>query len=114
MHRGSILSLCDWLPTDFSAVGEYVRLVALKEGETGREVKLIGLPAGGESTREEACGSETLRVLCVKAAADDGSDLRCRPLWKLSTNLRLLLRSWRYARVADEILFTGSPPSSSK
>jgi len=105
-----MLSICDWLPPDFGAVGQYALIAARAEAERGREVTLVGLSSIAESVEDSAIGSGRLRVVRAVAATYDRAKLSRRLLWTLATNLRLLCRSWRHARRADEVLFTGSPP----
>lgn len=110
MALSHLLSLCDWLPPDFGAVGQYALIAARAEAARGREVTLLGLSSTGDSVVEEAHGSGRLRIVRVRAATYDRAKLLRRLRWTLATNLRLLRRAWRYARAADEVLFTGSPP----
>jgi len=105
-----LLSICDWLPPDFGAVGQYALIAARAEAAKGSEVTLVGLASGGDSVVDDAHGSGRLRVVRVRAAAYDRAHLGRRLLWTLATNLRLLRRAWRHTRAADEIRFTGSPP----
>jgi len=104
------LSICDWLPPDFGAVGQYALLAARAEAARGREVTLIGLSSAGDSVSDEVNGPGRLRIVRARAATYDRANLARRLVWTLATNLRLLRRAWRYARRADEVLFTGSPP----
>ena len=110
MPSSRLLSLCDWLPPDFGAVGQYALIAARAAAEAGRDVTLVGLSSSGDSTEEMALGSGRLRIVRVRAATYDRANLGRRLAWTLATNLRLLRRAWRAARAADEILFTGSPP----
>ena len=110
MSSSRLLSLCDWLPPDFGAVGQYALIAARAAAEAGRDVTLVGLSSSGDSTEEMALGSGRLRIVRVRAATYDRANLGRRLAWTLATKLRLLRRAWRAARAADEILFTGSPP----
>lgn len=110
MPSNRLLSLCDWLPPDFGAVGQYALIAARAESESGRDVTLVGLSSTADSTVGEIRGAGRLLEVRVKGALYDRSNLGRRLRWTLATNLRLLRRAWRYARRADEILFTGSPP----
>jgi len=106
----TLLSICDWLPPDFGAVGQYALIAARAEAARGREVTLVGLSSSGGTVVEEAHGAGRLRIVRVQAATYDRANLLRRLRWTLATNLRLLRRAWRYARAADGVLFTGSPP----
>lgn len=104
------VSICDWLPPDFGAVGQYALIAARAEAARGREVTLLGLSSQADSVAEEAHGVGRLRIVRVRATTYDRAHLGRRLAWTLATNLRLLRRAWRHARAADEVLFTGSPP----
>jgi len=73
-------------------------------------VTLVGLSSSADSESEEAHGAGRLRIVRVRVATYDRANLARRLRWTLATNLRLLRHAWRFARAADEILFTGSPP----
>jgi len=49
----SLLSLCDWLPPDFGAVGQYA-LADARRAEEGSAVTLGGLPSSSDSIEPEA------------------------------------------------------------
>jgi hypothetical protein len=109
VHR--LLYLCDWLPPDFGAVGQYSLLFARRRAAAGEDVVLAGLSSTADSTTdEEVGGGGRLRVLRRRAAVYDRSDLRARALWTARTNLGLLWRARRSLLAADEVLITGSPP----
>ncbi len=108
MHR--LLYLCDWLPPDFGAVGQYSLLFARRRAAAGEDVVLAGLSSTADSLAEEPAGGGRLRVLRRRAALYDRSDLRARALWTARTNLGLLWRARRFLWAADEVLITGSPP----
>jgi len=109
--RYRLLYLCDWLPPDFGAVGQYSLLFARQRAEGGEDVVLAGLSSAADSMiEEEAGGGGRLRVVRCRAAAYDRSDLRARAWWTARTNLGLLWRVRRFLLAADEVLITGSPP----
>ena len=108
MHK--LLYLCDWLPPDFGAVGQYSLLFARERASRGEDVVLAGLSSTTDSVEEETVGAGRLRVVRLRAPAYDRADFRARALWTLRTNLALLWRLRRELARADEILFTGSPP----
>ncbi len=105
-----LVSICDWLPPDFGAVGQYAGIAARKAAEAGAEVTLVGLTSTAERITEEALGKGSMRTVRVRARPYARANFRQRALWTAATNWRLLRRAWTYARRADEILFTGSPP----
>jgi hypothetical protein len=107
-HR--LVYLCDWLPPDFGAVGQYSLLFARERAARGEDVVLAGLSSSGDSVEEERPGSGRLRIVRLQARTYDRSDLKTRALWTARTNLALLGRLRREISRADEVLFTGSPP----
>lgn len=105
-----LLYLCDWLPPDFGAVGQYSIGFARERAAAGEDVVLAGLSSTADSTEVEEIGAGRLTTLRFKAAQYDRSNLRQRAIWTLRVNLGLLVRlRWHLWR-ADEVLFTGSPP----
>ncbi|HSM15140.1 MAG TPA: hypothetical protein VLA66_13815 [Thermoanaerobaculia bacterium] len=107
---GRTVYLCDWLPPDFGAVGQYALAAARELARGGRLVTLAGLSSRGDAVAEERVGSGRLTVVRLATDAYDRADLRARAGWTLRTNLRLLAASWGALRRADEVVFTGSPP----
>ncbi|HEX3557105.1 MAG TPA: hypothetical protein VIA62_28095 [Thermoanaerobaculia bacterium] len=108
MHR--LVYLCDWLPPDFGAVGQYSLLFARERASRGEDVVLAGLSSTAASVAEERPGSGRLRIVRLRAPAYDRANLRGRALWTARTNLSLVWTLRREIRRADEVLFTGSPP----
>jgi hypothetical protein len=108
MHR--LLYLCDWLPPDFGAVGQYSLLFARERAAAGEDVVLAGLSSTADAVTDESVGQGRLRVVRRRAALYDRADLRARALWTVRTNLGLLWRARRWLPRADEVLITGSPP----
>ena len=105
-----LVYLCDWLPPDFGAVGQYSLLFARQRAELGEDVVLAGLSSTADSVEEERPGAGRLRIVRRQARAYDRADFRSRALWTARTDLGLVWRLRRELRAADEILFTGSPP----
>ncbi len=105
-----LVYLCDWLPPDFGAVGQYSLLFARERAAAGEDVLLAGLSSTGSSLVEEPAGAGRLRVLRLHAPVYDRADFRARAWWTAKTDLALLWAARRELRRADEVLFTGSPP----
>jgi hypothetical protein len=105
-----LVYLCDWLPPDYGAVGQYSALFARQLAEEGRNVTLVGLSSQESSVSCESCGAGSLRHIRVLAATYDKTSLLRRMLWTARINTRLIWRAWRDLRQADVVLFTGSPP----
>jgi hypothetical protein len=112
--RRKLVYLCDWLPPDFGAVGQYALLAARERAAGGEDVVLAGLSSTADSLVEEPARAEggkgRLRILRLRAPVYDRADFRGRALWTARMDLRLVRRLWRELSTADEILFTGSPP----
>lgn len=106
----SLLYLCDWLPPDFGAVGQYSLLFARERAAAGEDVVLAGLSSTAGSVEEERVGAGRLRIVRLRAEVYDRADFKRRALWTLRTNLSLIRALRREIRRADEVLFTGSPP----
>lgn len=105
-----LVYLCDWLPPDFGAVGQYSLLFARERAGQGEDVVLAGLSSTADSVEEERPGAGWLRIVRLRATVYDRTDFRTRALWTARTDLGLVWRLRRELRAADEILFTGSPP----
>jgi hypothetical protein len=108
--QGRVVIIADWLPPDFGAVGQYMQLRAQALAEQGHDVTLIGLASRVGSIRREARGAGTLTELRLAARPVPRDSLLGRLAWTLWTGLRLLAVGFRHLRVADGVLFTGSPP----
>jgi hypothetical protein len=106
----TLVYLCDWLPPDFGAVGQYSLLFARQRAAAGEDVVLAGLSSRAAAESDETVGSGRLRVVRRRAAAYDRANFRTRALWTARTNLGLLWGVRRHLWHADEILITGSPP----
>jgi len=101
-----LVYLCDWLPPDFGAVGQYSLLFARERAAAGEEVTLAGLSSAADSVEQEG----SLRIVRLRSAMYDKGNFRRRALWTARTNLSLVWRLRREIARADEVLFTGSPP----
>jgi len=108
VHR--LVYLCDWLPPDFGAVGQYSLHFARERAAAGEEVVLAGLSSGGDSIAAETLGAGRLSIVRLGAPTYERADWRARAWWTAKTDLRLVRRLWGELKRADEILFTGSPP----
>jgi hypothetical protein len=105
-----LVYLCDWLPPDFGAVGQYSLLFARERASRGEDVVLAGLSSTADSVTEERPGAGRLRIVRLRAPTYDRADFRTRALWTARTDLGLVWRLRKDLWAADEILFTGSPP----
>lgn len=105
-----IVIIADWIPPDFGAVGQYMEMRARALAERGHDVTLIGLSSKAASVSRQVIGSGSLTEVRLAARPVPRSSLAGRLLWTIWTNLRLVLGQFGRLRVADGILFTGSPP----
>jgi hypothetical protein len=105
-----VVIIADWLPPDFGAVGQYMQLRARALADQGHDVTLIGLATAGSSRHRAARGRGTLSEVRLMARPVPRSSLGRRLAWTLWTDLRLVATAFRFMRVADGVLFTGSPP----
>ncbi|MBJ3775686.1 glycosyltransferase family protein [Acuticoccus mangrovi] len=105
-----VVSICDWLPPDFGAVGQYAVLAAREEAAAGANVVLVGLSSAGSARAAEQVGEGTLTTVRLSAAAYAKHRTLARLWWTVVTNTRLLLAAWPYLRRAERVRFTGSPP----
>ncbi|MBP1643988.1 MAG: hypothetical protein H6Q03_2657 [Acidobacteria bacterium] len=108
--RASVVYLCDWLPPDFGAVGQYALRAARELARQGREVLLVGLSTAGDSEVEERVGAGRLVVRRLAADGYDRADLARRAAWTLAADLRLVAAALPELARAGEVVFTGSPP----
>jgi hypothetical protein len=104
------LYICDWLPPDFGAVGQYSLIFAREMASGGSRVVLAGLSSGGYEESFECCDKGHLRIIKLPAKPYEKTNFRTRILWTIRTNTRMVFGLWRELRSCDEILFTGSPP----
>ena len=111
-HAGpeKLIYLCDWLPPDYGAVGQYSSIFARELAAEGRDVTLVGLSSREASETTEVIGKGRLREIRIVASIYDKTSLARRLLWTAQINTRLIWRIRRQLQAADTILFTGSPP----
>jgi hypothetical protein len=106
-----LVYLCDWLPPDFGAVGQYAVLGARGWASEGWAVTLVGL-ASGPSSRQaaETVGEGSLEVIRVHRRTYQKQKFVSRLAWTMVSNVMLLAAAFTAMRRADAVLFTGSPP----
>jgi glycosyltransferase involved in cell wall biosynthesis len=106
-----IVCICDWLPPDFGAVGQYATLFARQLASHGWAVTLVGLTSGNSSCETaKPIGVGTLEVIKVHRFKYQKEKLGFRAIWTVASNLLLLKAAFNAMRAADAVLFTGSPP----
>jgi hypothetical protein len=102
--------LCDWLPPDFGAVGQYALPFARTVAEQGAAVTLIGFSSSSDSVSSESVGAGSLTIRRLLIGQYDRSAIVRRSLWTLRANVALVFAAIKVLRGADELQFTGSPP----
>lgn len=105
-----IVIVADWLPPDFGAVGQYMKMRAESLAEHGHEVTLVGLATTTGSVVRREIGKGVLTERRLQARPVPRGSLVTRLAWTIWTNLRLVRTAFPAMRKADGILFTGSPP----
>lgn len=105
-----LVFLCDWLPPDFGAVGQYALQHARQRASNGENVVLYGLTSGESSNEEETLGTGTLEIVRLHARSYNRASLRERAWWTLKANLALVYHALPHIRRCRELLFTGAPP----
>jgi hypothetical protein len=106
-----LVYICDWLPPDFGAVGQYAVLFAQQWAREGWAVTLVGLTSGVSSRQAaEPIGEGSLEVLRVHRHTYQKQKFVSRLVWTVVSNVSLLGAAFAAMRRADTVLFTGSPP----
>src|SRR5262245_29007098 len=111
VSKKRLVYICDWLPPDFGAVGQYALLFAREWAKSGWEVTLVGLTTGElRHDPAEPVGEGTLEIIRVRRSTYEKQRLAERLVWTIVSNLVLLKAAFRFMWRADALLFTGSPP----
>jgi hypothetical protein len=106
-----LVYICDWLPPDFGAVGQYAVLFARQWASDGWAITLVGLTSGRSNRQAaEPVGLGTLEVIRAHRRTYQRQKFASRLVWTIVSNLLLLGAAFRAMRRADALLFTGSPP----
>ena len=108
--RLDVVYLCDWLPPDFGAVGQYSVHFARERVRAGKCVALYGLSSARTSVVLEEHSGAFLKTVRLNVRPYDKAAFWTRALWTLQTDARLLLHAWRDILRSREVVFTGSPP----
>lgn len=106
-----LIIVCDWIPPEFGAVGQYQLASAREAASRGRRVSIIGL-GRRDDTSTERIGDGELTIVRIARLAAEKTDLIKRAVWALSTNFALLRALAAAAQRSPdcEIKVTGSPP----
>src|SRR6516164_8801285 len=105
-----LVYICDWLPPDFGAVGQYAVVFARQWARVGWKVTLVGLTSGESSYQAaEPIGEGSVAILRVHRRSYYKQKFVSRLVWTVVSNLLLLGTAFRSMWRADTVLFTGSP-----
>ncbi|MGH8050669.1 MAG: hypothetical protein ACREPB_08440 [Arenimonas sp.] len=110
MQANRILILCDWLPPDFGAVGQYAVGFAKDLAVQGHHVSLFGFSSKESSETKEVLRNGSVFTCRIHRSQYDRGNFIKRAFWTFGANIALLLSARREFFAADEIRFTGSPP----
>ncbi len=110
MSSSRLIYVCDWLPPDFGAVGQYSLHFARDYAREGRDVTLVGLSTSRPGVEQEQHGRGRLTIVRLAGRPYDKTSWLGRMRWTLATDLRLVREVARRRCETDEILFTGAPP----
>src|SRR5262249_19281482 len=106
-----LVYICDWLPPDFGAVGQYAVLFAREWARDGWDVTLVGLTSDKSRCQAaEPIGDGSLEVMRIHRRTYKKQRFASRLVWTAVSNVLLLAGAFRAMRRADAVLFTGSPP----
>jgi len=105
-----VVYICDWLPPDFGAVGQYSLHFSRERVRAGRSVALYGLSSAQQSVDFERHHDAFLKIVRLKVRPYDRSAFLKRALWTARTNARLLWHAFGDIARSKEVVFTGSPP----
>lgn len=106
-----LVYICDWLPPDFGAVGQYAVMFARQWASEGWNVTLVGLTSGAKGCQgAEHVGAGSLEILRIHRRTYQKQKFVARLTWTVISNLMLLAAAFGAMRQADAVLFTGSPP----
>jgi hypothetical protein len=106
-----LVYICDWLPPDFGAVGQYAVMDAQAWASAGWKVSLVGLTTGQSSQGvTEAVGVGSIDIKRVHRRSYQKHRFLSRLVWTVGSNILLLAAAFKAMRRADTVLFTGSPP----
>jgi hypothetical protein len=109
--RKRLVYICDWLPPDFGAVGQYAVLFARAWASDGWDVTLVGLTSSKSSCQAaEPVGDGSLEVLRIHRSTYRKQKFVSRLIWTIASNVLLVAAAFRAIRRSDAVLFTGSPP----
>jgi hypothetical protein len=105
-----VVYVCDWLPPDFGAVGQYSLQFSRDRAAQGQDVLLVGLSSEAPSIETELHGDGRVTIWKLHAGTYKKSSLVSRFGWTAVINLRLMIHLFLPFLRCQELIFTGSPP----
>ncbi len=105
-----IVLICDWLPPDFGAVGQYTLQRGEQLAREGHDVTVVGFSSQTATLESLEQPLGLPKVLRVRCGTYDKNSLIKRAFWTLNANIKLLRVARAAIKGADEVIFTGSPP----
>ena len=91
MTTKRLVYICDWLPPDFGAVGQYAVLFARQWASEGWAVTLVGLTSGPSSRQAaEPVGDGSLEVIRIHRRTYKKQKFVARLVWTVVSNVLLL------------------------
>jgi hypothetical protein len=105
-----VVLICDWLPPDFGAVGQYSLQRAEQLAAAGHHITLVGFSSTQGGILSKSVGKGTLKIIYIKRNNYKKTSLFKRAFWTLGANIALLWAARKPIRASDEVIFTGSPP----
>src|SRR6266542_5165707 len=87
VKKPRLVYICDWLPPDFGAVGQYAMLFAHQWAKDGWAVTLVGLTSGASSCRAaKPIGDGSLEILRIHRRTYQKQRLVSRLVWTIVSN----------------------------
>jgi hypothetical protein len=111
LKNNRLVYICDWLPPDFGAVGQYAMISAREAAKDGATVTLVGLTSGKPRREKvENMGKGALEIIRVHRPTYERDNFSQRLIWTTFSNLLLVKAAFSSMWGANAVLFTGSPP----
>jgi hypothetical protein len=111
VKKKRLVYVCDWLPPDFGAVGQYAIISAHEAARAGSIVTLVGLTTRkARRVEAESIGEGSLEIIRVHRPTYEKAKFSQRLIWTILSNLLLVKAAFPFMWRADAVLFTGSPP----
>src|SRR5215475_6714444 len=94
-----LVYICDWLPPDFGAVGQYSVIFARQWAREGWAVTLVGLTSRpSQQDAPETVGNGSVQVFRIHRRAYKKQKFLARLVWTVLSNVLLLAAAFRMMR----------------